>query len=385
MLQVALLLLACALSRYLWEIDTIVASVVLGVTSLGIGFFLFIVVVGSVSAGCPYQTPGSRILRSITLAITSAFRETIHVIQFNARYYQPWWSRDNIKDFFGDLIVELPPALVADGIRLGRAMIQPLVTFVHRVRTWLPGTPPTPADGLDQQTTLLDLDCISWILQASLDKDHHLSALEYLGTAAALPNFDPALVAGCFSAFTSCVKASYPGLVVTQGLEQLAIVSAKGLLQTFSSLSVMDPVSSTLTDLYQHYAKIFPPGIDNLNSLPSCHIIGAIHLALLGHKHPWLDWYICRQMKWRGYKPSSQEYTLFTHALTKLAHSEYQRRDHDKEVPHWILSFAVHSLSLESLPSSSVIAGCLSIIAIDLNCNALDVKAATLDERYVHT
>ena len=36
MLQLALLLLGCALSRYLWEVDTAVASVVLGVTPFGV-------------------------------------------------------------------------------------------------------------------------------------------------------------------------------------------------------------------------------------------------------------------------------------------------------------------------------------------------------------
>ena len=61
MLQVALLLLGCALSRYLWEIDTTVASVVLGVTSFGVLFYLFIVVAGAVFASCPYQTPGAHI------------------------------------------------------------------------------------------------------------------------------------------------------------------------------------------------------------------------------------------------------------------------------------------------------------------------------------
>jgi len=384
MLQAALLLLGGALSRYLWEIDTIVASVALGVTSLGIAFFLFIVLAGSVSAGCPYQTPGSRILRSVT---TSAFRETIHMIQSNAQYYWPWWSRDKIGGFFGDLVVELPPALVADGSHLGRAMVQPLVTFAHEVCTWLSGTPHTPADGLDQQTTLLDLDCISWILQASLDRDHHLSALEYLGTMVALSNFDPALVVGCFSVFTSCVKVSNGNLVVAQGLEQLAIVSAIGLLQTFSCLSVIDLASSILTDVRQHYARIFPYIID-LDGLPSYHIFGVIHFILC---QSWRDehllqyWDIRRWIKWRDYKPSSQEYILFTHSLAKLAQSEYQRRDRDKKVPRWILKFAFHSLSLDSLPSNSVTAGCLSIIAIDLNCDVLDTKAATQDERYVHT
>jgi len=63
MLQAALLLLGCALSRYLWEYNTTVASVVIGVTSFGVLFYLFIVIAGTVSVNCPYQTPGADILR----------------------------------------------------------------------------------------------------------------------------------------------------------------------------------------------------------------------------------------------------------------------------------------------------------------------------------
>jgi hypothetical protein len=55
-LQAALLFLGCALSWYLWEINTTVASTALGVTSLGILFCLFIVIAESAFASCPYQT-----------------------------------------------------------------------------------------------------------------------------------------------------------------------------------------------------------------------------------------------------------------------------------------------------------------------------------------
>ena len=65
MLQVALLLLGCALSRYLWEVNIVVASVVLGVTSLGMTFYLSIVVAGTADESCPYQTPVVIILRQI--------------------------------------------------------------------------------------------------------------------------------------------------------------------------------------------------------------------------------------------------------------------------------------------------------------------------------
>jgi len=69
MLQVALLLLGCALSRYLWEYNTTVASVVVGVTSFGVLFYLFIVIAGVVSVNCPYQTPAADFLRHIPDAI----------------------------------------------------------------------------------------------------------------------------------------------------------------------------------------------------------------------------------------------------------------------------------------------------------------------------
>jgi len=53
MLQAALLLLGCALSRYLWDISIIVALVVVGVTSFGVVSYIFIVVAGTVSESCP--------------------------------------------------------------------------------------------------------------------------------------------------------------------------------------------------------------------------------------------------------------------------------------------------------------------------------------------
>ena len=49
MLQAALLLLGCALSRYLWEINMTVALVVLGITSFSVLFYLFIVIAVSSS------------------------------------------------------------------------------------------------------------------------------------------------------------------------------------------------------------------------------------------------------------------------------------------------------------------------------------------------
>jgi hypothetical protein len=385
MLQGALFLLGCALSRYLWEINTTVASVILGVTSLGILFYLFIVIVGSVFASCPYQTPGSRILQSATSALVlpvgHAIRdsETVGVFWVNARHYLP---RGRIGGFLRDVLDELPPALASDGSHLWQVMIQSLVALVHQVYTWLPGTSAL-THGVDQQATFLDLHCTSWILQTSLDKNHHLSAMEHLVTMLTLPNFDPSLVTGCFDSLVSCLKVVDGTVMVTQGLEKLATLSAVCLLYTFSYTSVMGLSPGALVDVCQQYARIFPPDI-KFNGLPFHHIFGAIHFTL---HQGWRSQYKYirqaghRQVQWRDYKLSGQEGITFIHALTKLAQYEYQRR---RKVPCWILHFVLHTLSMNPLPSPLVAVNCLSIIAISLDCDISEIRNVTPDERYAH-
>ena len=65
MLQIALLLLTCGLSRYMWSINTSVASVVISFTVLGILFYIGIVVAGTSLYECPFQTPASIGLRHL--------------------------------------------------------------------------------------------------------------------------------------------------------------------------------------------------------------------------------------------------------------------------------------------------------------------------------
>ena len=65
MLQVALLLLACGLCRHVASINTFVAGVLIALTTLGVLFYLVIVVSGTSSYACPFQTPASTALRNL--------------------------------------------------------------------------------------------------------------------------------------------------------------------------------------------------------------------------------------------------------------------------------------------------------------------------------
>jgi hypothetical protein len=67
MLQIALLLLAGGLSRYMWAVNTSVAYVIISLAALGLIFYVGIAAAGASSYECPFQTPvsiGLRALRS---------------------------------------------------------------------------------------------------------------------------------------------------------------------------------------------------------------------------------------------------------------------------------------------------------------------------------
>jgi hypothetical protein len=405
MLQIALLLLGGALSRYLWEVNITVASVVLGISSLALIFYIFVVIAGAASESCPYQTPGARVFRLIILpalrsapSVISEFRIFVFslirnprshrtTIQWLSSLYQPWYSMVNITSSF-ILILSVLIAPIMGAYLLGRALLRSLVALGRTVYRWFVDTPSTQTydlDGLDRRTITLDLRCISWMLQTSLDRTVHLSALKHLVAMTTLTDFDPALVAGCFNAFVSCVdisnsfyvfvdytEVSHSMVVITQGMEQLATVSALCLLRTISHLSSTDPKSNVLKDVRQRYAKIFPESTDFYGH-SFHHTMGAVHSLFVRSK----------DFKWSDYKPSTYEHRTVARALVQLALFKY-RGTRPNKVSRWILRFALHSLSLDPPPPTSVIADCLTIIAIDLGCSDVSNAGSRVgDERCV--
>ena len=383
MLQAALLLLGCALSRYLWEINTTVASVAIGTTSFGVAFYLSIVVAGTTSANCPYQTPASRILRSVASAASatsSAFRraledsKTVKMVQLNAECHKPWWSRSKITPFLRDVLKDFPNTFADDARLLGRTVTQSLVASPRRAYALLPRVSSASARESDQHTISLDFDCISWILRTSLDKGRRLSTLEYLASIVPPAGFNPTLVVDCFNVLAGCVGVIDNHAVVTLGSKELGTMSATCLIHTLAHLSATGSVSSGVTSVRQRYRRVFPPGAIYLGH-PLCCALGAIRKTLYpDERYRW-------QGDWKDHKQTIHEHVVAARALVLLTKSEYQRRLSSQKVPRWALRFAFNSLSQDPKPPTSVIADCLSIIAVDLDC--IDVSSAET-ERYVH-
>ena len=405
MLQVALLLLGCALTRYLWDTDIAVASIILSVTLFGAAFYLFIVIAGTASESCPYQTPPARIfryilrqlrhrllptLRSASIDIADAVSSNLSLLsqtsacfrvipQWWLQMKRPWYSMNNIVYTFLTFI-SFPIALVHDLSLLVGAVFRLLVAsctaVYHRVadrnRTayrWFIDISSLRTPSLDQKAITLALQCISWILQTSWDKTIHLSTLEYLLSLQKLPRFDPILVSDCFNTFTRYINVGNGKVVVLQGLEELATASANAFLRTLHHLATTDPTSNALVVLQRRYNEVFPSELD-FTSLPFHSTMTEIHTLAGRFGNP-------RDINWHNYKMSIHEYVSFAQCMLQAARGEYQQR---QKVPRWILHSVLYLLSLSPV-SPSVVADCLTIVAIDLGCDVSDTVVS--DERCV--
>ena len=373
MLQAALLLFSCALSRYLWEINRTIASVLLGVTSFGALSYILIIIAGAAFDSCPYQTPGAHILRHHLLP---ALRSSSYCYKTPAFWwewmdFELWYSPGNVILSLM-CIIWLPIALVIDISLLGRAILRSLIALSITAYHSAPFQMPDP----DQQTILLDLRCVSWMLHTSLDKGFLLTAFQYLMTMAELACSDPSLIFGCFNIFTSCVKVTNGMAVMVQGMEKLAEPSATFFFRTLRHLLSTDPTSSTLVDLYRRYRRLFPPLWEDFEGLPIRYTTIAIHIwvhqILLNHIPVNYIFHIVtkspRQWRWFNEdRPSAEEHIQLAECIAEVAKAA--------RVPRWTLRFACDSLSLDPPPPPAAVADCLKIIAYGLEFGRQSIMA----------
>jgi len=400
-LQLALLLLACGLSFYLWSIEITVAVVPIAVTLSSTLFYLFTVVVGAAYENCPYQTPGARVLRLIQQGITRALPRipavlypaldlffSIHSVVERSEFigslksikrrwaHEPWWSRGNFRDLLKINFPSVACAFARDLALIARKAFRLPLVFARRARVWLSRDPSVTNKTSGRKAINLDFRCISWMLEASMDKSVNLIALEFLSSILELPGFDATIVVDCFNVLAGCISiGDHNQVAVTHGAERLAEIAAACVLSTFSHLSIMEPTSTVLEDARQRYGKVFPLGVD-FHGLPFCFTMNATHRLFNGRN---------RHFAWEGSNPSVQEQISVAHALVKVAWSEHQRAEGRRKVPRWVLRFVHHSVSQSPPPPTSVIIDCLFIIAIGLGCDVSKSETTVWDKRFVLT
>ena len=248
MLQIALLLLSCGLSRYMWSVNTSVAHVVVSFTALGILFYIGIVVAGTSSYECPFQTPVPTALRHLRDGrvghwINQAFRNLKHIL------------------------VQRLPRLRGPG---------PLPTTLEVIHL----QPPPSRGGLSLQQRKLkfnlgrnadDARCVLWILQNLTDPEAIDSAIRLAGIIRwFISNSSPSMpLYSTLPVFAACfdsTKQLYPGM------RDRAYFSAQAILRTNigpGALSLQDDLEDyTPASSFQHT----DPDFHHILSLLQCNL-----------------------------------------------------------------------------------------------------------------
>ena len=275
MLQIALLLLASGLSRYMWLVNTSVACVVISFTTLGVLFYIGIVAAGTSSYECPFQTPASIGLRHLRDSETTQKLFTalsppnvislIHttwekIRQASRRVYStarspPSWDilLSSIGSGIHSMATKVGHRTIILLLRTDRAfrnakqrLVQGIRRFKHAVL--LPTTtedarrqPLVPRNGprlllhiwnlKDIRTQNTDsARCVSWVLRNITDPEAIDSAIRLAGNVRWFDgdsNHDPPFefIVSTFEACFDLTKQPYPGM------RDRAYFSARAILQ----------------------------------------------------------------------------------------------------------------------------------------------------------
>ena len=197
MLQVALLLLTCGLCRNMWSINSSVAYTLISLTSLGVAFYVVVVIVGMSSYACPFQTPASVGLRGLRKKIRRK------IVPLTAHYTRVLsWTRRMWNRGVRSLLRRqfLPTTIPLEDVE------------VRQSEPWM-----TSKDlAIICRTNTDDVRCVSWILRNVTDPEALDAAIRLAGVIRWFDdgiNVDPPydLIVSTFKACFDPTRRVYPG------------------------------------------------------------------------------------------------------------------------------------------------------------------------------
>jgi len=173
MLQLALLLLGCALSPYLWTISRTVAGVTITATLLGVILYICFTFAATFFRNCPYQTPASLIIRSLVPHHrTTRTPPPIPLVAVSSH------PAKDLRELFRRL-------------RSGVWSMLSSVVCAANVPPDTPGTPEVPLAAIsspvrifedtffDWESCQADTRCVAWLLYFTTDSDMIFSTVRF--------------------------------------------------------------------------------------------------------------------------------------------------------------------------------------------------------------
>ena len=239
MLQIALLLLGCALSLYLRTISHTVAGVIVAVTLFGVTLYIFLTLAATLYYNCPYQTPPSTLTRALITylargddAFTRLFRSLITLPSINdvrrilGRIHSGVRS---VAESFGCI-----PAVVeeVEHVPLAVVLASPTRIFEDTCVDW--------------EVCKADARCIFWVLDSTTDTDVIFSTVRFAADMIWYPEIAGALSPHILAnLFFDCLL---DGRVVPGKLERASSIGM-ALASVLSTQLTIDPGDQALRRL----------------------------------------------------------------------------------------------------------------------------------------
>jgi hypothetical protein len=341
MLQVALLLLGYALSNYLYFINKVVASVIIGFTGFGLLFYLLIVSAATLSYNCPFQTPASLVLRFL--------------IRFDDQHKKYLGKPGKwLRRIFRRKKRQRPnPGGSYRLNRFGAFDGSDLNNHIE-LRTANPfdRSPPLFNEETDWDGYMLDSNCIAWMFEMSLDADVIMAIMKFIPDVVWHAGIRTTPLERLYGMVVECFDFSNGRPVVIPKLRKKAYLSAKALLHLaiqrkcignesdvaiFTSISRLHPVMGS-----EHQ------GDSDLEST----------LGIIDRVFGNFD-----RMDWQNFSFTVPHHTWMAHILLYRAWDVLGKGE---PLPDDIKGFVLHSLRLDPPPPAPIVADCLFIIGLVL-------------------
>ena len=170
MLQMALLLLGCALSLNLWTISRTVSGVAIAVTLFGVTSYIFFTLAATIFYNCPYETVYSSAIQTLASRSSTALIPMIAPLADASRYFGRRIRRFARNLYFGIRSVTnsfcCTPNTQQDALATPLAVVaSPVKIFDNVTFGW--------------ESSEADARCIAWMLSSTTDNDVILSTVHF--------------------------------------------------------------------------------------------------------------------------------------------------------------------------------------------------------------
>ena len=319
-IHTSLLLFGYAMAQYLQELSRTVSSVIIGFIASGVTFYIFVVVAGTLSKTCPFQTPISVAIRATWEHYREAITEASKVIRnFNA-------------------------------VTRSRRSQQRLITYRQQDAT----LPTPPNAGYRDNEVRPELNCISTLLKISNAPDSIMAIMAYIPEIVWDENVKSVPLLQVYQKLRDSLQCSASGGVSPrQGARDIAFWSAKALLHLYVQRRCIHPEDLSLLNqarFIDHREQLGHRGSDKDDELASTLYI--------------VDWTFSDR-RLRPRIPWSELQLSDSHRCWLSRVLRYRARDTLRsggELTDDVRGFVMESLSRRS--PTRVIADCLFIINV---------------------